>query len=193
MGIDLCNMKNKVDKKWIVEITVLSFLISVVFSFASSRMLDGAGYVMAFAVLAIFILVGIVFDMIGVAVTSATEAPLHSMASHREPGAAEALDIVRNAEKVASICNDVVGDISGIISGTTAAVLAARLVAGFSFNAILVPLVLSGVVAGTTIGGKAAGKTFGMKHNTQIVLHVGRVLHFFHLSRGRNGGKRPRR
>jgi CBS domain containing-hemolysin-like protein len=87
----------------------------------------------------------------------------------------------------------VVGDISGIISGTTAAVLAARLVAGFSFNAILVPLVLSGVVAGTTIGGKAAGKTFGMKHNTQIVLHVGKVLHFFHLSRGRNGGKRPRR
>ena len=118
-------MKKKVNKKWLIEITVLSFIISVVFSLVSSEMLEGAGYIMAFVVLAIFIGVGIIFDLVGVAVASATPAPFHSMASHRESGAAEALKLLKNAEKVTSICNDVVGDISGIISGTTTSVVAA--------------------------------------------------------------------
>jgi CBS domain containing-hemolysin-like protein len=134
---------------------------------------------MAFVVLAIFIAVGILFDMIGVAVTSATAAPFHSMASHRERGAAEALKMLKNAEKVTSICNDVVGDISGIISGTTAAVISARMISDFSVNSVALPLIISGVVACTTIGGKAAGKSFAMRYSTQIVLRVGKILSVF--------------
>ena len=37
------------------------------------------------------------------------------MAAHKEAGAIEALRLIRNAEKVASFCNDVVGDISSIV------------------------------------------------------------------------------
>jgi Mg2+/Co2+ transporter CorB len=92
---------------------------------------------MAFVVLAVFVFVGIVFDIIGVAVTSASPKPFHSMASHREAGAAEALTLLRNAEKVSSFCNDVVGDISGIISGTTAAIIAARLMEDLSTESVL--------------------------------------------------------
>ena len=172
-------MKKKVNKKWLVEITTLSFIISVVFSFTSSEMLEGAGYIMAFVVLAIFICIGIIFDIIGVAVASATPAPFHSMASHRETGAAEALKLLKNAEKVTSLCNDVVGDISGIISGTTSAVIATRLINDFSISDILCPLIISGFVASATIGGKAAGKSFGMKYSTDIVLRVGKIVSFF--------------
>ena len=172
-------MKKKVNKKWLIEITVLSFIISVVFSLVSSEMLEGAGYIMAFVVLAIFIGVGIIFDLVGVAVASATPAPFHSMASHRESGAAEALKLLKNAEKVTSICNDVVGDISGIISGTTTAVVAARLINDFSVNAVICPIIISGFVASATIGGKAAGKSLGMRYSTEIVLRVGKIISVF--------------
>jgi len=42
-------------------------------------------------VLAVFIGLGIVFDMIGVAVTAADPKPFHSMAAHKEKGAKAAI------------------------------------------------------------------------------------------------------
>ncbi len=115
----------KTNVRWIIQIVVTSLVISMVFTFASAEILGNVGRAMAFAVLAVFIALGVVFDILGVATTTATPAPFHSMASHRERGAAEALWLLKNAEKVSSICNDVVGDISGIVSGATAATIAA--------------------------------------------------------------------
>lgn len=169
-------MKNKVNVKWIVQIVLISFFVSVVFTFASSEILESAGYVTAFVVLAIFIGIGILFDIIGVAVTTAEPAPFHSMASHKERGAAEALRLMKNAEKVASICNDVVGDISGIVSGSTSAIIVANLMKDLSTQNVLISLVVSGVVAALTIGGKALGKTVAMNSSTFIVLYVGKIM-----------------
>lgn len=169
-------MKNKVNFKWLIQIVLISFSVSVVFTFASSEILESAGYVLAFSVLAIFIAIGIIFDIIGVAVTTATPAPFHSMASHKERGAAEALRLMKNAEKVASICNDVVGDISGIVSGSTSAIIVANLMKDLSTENVLISLVVSGLVAALTIGGKALGKTVAMNSNTKIVLFVGKIM-----------------
>ena len=155
---------------------LISFSVSVVFTFASSEILESAGYVLAFIVLAVFIAIGILFDIIGVAVTTAEPAPFHSMASHKEVGAAEALRLMKNAEKVSSICNDVVGDISGIVSGSTSAIIVANLMNDLSTQNILISLVVSGIVAALTIGGKALGKTFAMNGSTTIVLYVGKVM-----------------
>ena len=83
---------------------------------------------------------------------------------------------MKNAEKVASICNDVVGDISGIVSGSTSAIIVANLMRDFSTQNVLIQLVVSGVVAALTIGGKALGKTFAMNSNTTIVLYVGKLM-----------------
>ena len=134
-------------------------IASVVFTFASTEILGRVGCVISFVILGIFIFVGIVFDVIGIAVTAATEAPFHSMAAHRQRGAVESLRLIKNAEKVTCYCNDVIGDVTGIISGTTAALIAARLMNGFDTESLLFPLLISGAVAGLTIGGKAIGKT----------------------------------
>ena len=101
---------------WIPKIFLMSIIISAVFSLVSSNVLNGAGYIIAFLLLAAFILIGIVFDIIGVSVTVAEERPFHSMAAHGEKSASCAMQLIRNAEKVSSVCNDVVGDISGIVS-----------------------------------------------------------------------------
>ncbi len=169
-------MKRKTDPKWVIEIIVTSVVMSMVFSFVSSEILDGAGYFVAFLLLVAFIALGVLFDIIGVAVTSATETPFHAMASHKERGAREALRLLRKSERVASICNDVVGDISGIISGATAAVIAGNLVRDFSVGSVLMTLLVTGAVSGLTIGGKAVGKTIAIDKDTQIVFMVGRIM-----------------
>lgn len=168
--------------RWAVQVFFLSMALSGVMSFASEEALDGAGLAVAFAVLAFFILLGILFDIIGVAVTAADERPFHSMAAHKAPGARQALRLIRKASKVSSFCNDVVGDICGIISGSTAAVIVVRLQAQFALRgvwALLLTLVITALVSGLTIGGKAVGKTFAIEKSTTVLHLVGRFLHLF--------------
>ena len=172
-------MKKKTDYSWVIKTVIISFVVSVVFTFASAEVLGSAGYIMAFVVLAVFIAIGIVFDIIGVAVTAATEKPFHSMASHRVHGAAEALALIRNAEKVGSFCNDIVGDVSGIVSGATAVIIAAKLINDIQTQSVTWQIIISGIVAALTIGGKAMGKAVAINRSTEIVFTVGRILHFF--------------
>ena len=178
-------MKNRSSTGWIIRITVLSIIISVVFTLVSTEALSGAGYFAAFAVLLLYILIGLVIDIIGVAVTVAPEAPFHSMASHRENGASEAIKLIKNSEKVSSICNDVVGDIAGIVSGTTSTIIVAMLVKDLSANNVLLQLAMSGVVSGVTIGGKAIGKIFAINRSVSVTYTVGKTIHF--LTKFRKG------
>ena len=169
-------MKTNIDRGWVVKIVIISVAASITFTFASSEILGSAGYIVAFVVLALFIFFGIIFDIIGVAVTAASLAPFHSMATHREPGAAEAIRLIKNAEKVSSICGDVIGDISGIICGTMSAFIVTRLMDDLSIANILLHLLISGLVTGTIIGGKAIGKTLAIGNSTNIVLRVGKLI-----------------
>ena len=176
-------MRTKSNSRWIIKIVIISIVASMVFTLASTEILGHAGYIVSFAILAIFIALGIVFDMIGIAVAAAVEAPFHSMAAHRERGATESLRLIKNADKVTSFCNDIVGDVAGIISGTTAALIAAQLMEGFDAENLLFPLLISGVVAGLTVGGKAIGKVFTFNNSTAIVLRVGKLINLLHLTK----------
>lgn len=166
------------DYKWIIMIFFLTLLISGMMSFISSELLNGATMAASFAILICIILIGIVFDIIGVAVTSAEETPFHSMASKKVPEAAEALKLIRNANRVSSFCNDVIGDICGVISGSASAVIAVRVFAGKS-NSALLDLLLSATVAALTVGGKAFGKTFAISMSTSIVQMTARAIYLF--------------
>ena len=59
----------------------------------------------------------IFFDIIGIAATAAEEVPFHSMASKKQDGAKWAIILIRNADRVSSFCNDIIGDICGVLSG----------------------------------------------------------------------------
>ena len=168
------------DYKWIILIFLATMVISAVMSFVSSNLLEGSGMAVSFLILICIILIGIVFDIIGVAVTAADEAPFHSMASRKIPEAVDALRLIRNAERVSSFCNDVIGDICGVISGSASAVIAARvLLLRPGWREAVLNLILSALVAGLTVGGKAFGKTSAMHSSVQVVRMAARVLHFF--------------
>ena len=155
----------------------VSFVLSVVMSYMSNEALNSAGTILSFVVLFFFIALGIVFDMIGIAAASATEKEFHSMAAHRVRGAKEAVWMTRNAEKVSSICNDVVGDICGIISGATGALIVTNITAGMDgVQVVLVSLLVTGLISAMTIGGKAAGKGVAIAFSSRVLAICGRVL-----------------
>ena len=175
--------QGKSSSRWAVQVFFIAVILSAVLSFASDQALDGAGIGVAFAVLLAFILLGIVFDIIGVSVTAADEKPFHSMAARKTPGAREAIGLIRKADKVSSFCNDVVGDICGIISGSTGAVIVTQLYAAFGLPSIAMSLAVTALASGLTIGGKALGKSFAIAKSTAVLQLVGRILHIFSRSK----------
>ena len=172
--------------RWAVQVFFLAIALSAALSLVSETSLNGAGAAAAALVLAVFIGLGILFDIIGVAVTAADPRPFHSMAAHKEPGAKEALMLLRNAGRVSSVCNDVVGDICGVISGSAAAVIAAKAITGMSpVLGSVVQLLLSAVVAGLTVGGKAFGKSIAMNNSTAILHAAAKVMYLVKSLPGR--------
>ena len=166
--------------RWVVTIFFVTILISGFISFASDTIMANSTMFVAFIILLAIILIGIIFDVIGVAVTSADERPFHSMAARKVPGAQESIRLLRNAERVSSICNDVVGDICGVVSGSASATIAAQLLVNFELSLEnIIPLIMSALVAGLTVGGKAVGKTFAVHSCTKIVHGVGKILWAF--------------
>ena len=111
--------------RWVVTIFLATILISGTISLISDEVMANSSVVVAFCILLAIIFLGILFDIIGMAVATADEKPFHSMASRKVPGAREAIRLLRNAERVSSICNDVVGDICGVVSGSASATIAA--------------------------------------------------------------------
>ncbi len=165
--------------RWVITIFLVTIFVSGAISLISDAVMASSGIAVAFVILLAIVLVGIVFDIIGVAVASADEKPFHSMAARKVPGAMEAIKLLRNAEKVSSICNDVVGDICGVVSGSASATIAAQLIVKFELSwTTVLSLVMSALVAGLTVGGKAIGKTFAMGSATTIVHNVGKLVNF---------------
>ena len=170
--------EKKKASKWVLTIFFVTILVSGTISFLSDELMSVSGIVVAFIILTLIVLVGIIFDVLGVAVTSADEAPFHSMAARKVPGAQDAIRLLRNAERVSSICNDVIGDICGVVSGSASATIAAQVIAGTNFAwPQLIMLVMSSMVAAVTVGGKAIGKTFAIQSSTTIVHVAGRIIY----------------
>ncbi len=167
--------------KWVVTIFLVTIVISGTISFVSDAVMESSSLPVAFLILLVIILVGILFDTVGMAVATADEKPFHSMAAKKVPGAQEAIRLLRNAERVSSICNDVVGDICGVVSGSASATIAAQVVRSFDFSwPQVATLLMSALAAGLTVGGKAIGKNIAVNSCTEIVHTVGRVIYTLH-------------
>ena len=163
--------------KWVVTIFFVTILISGTISLVSDEVMANSSVAVAFVILRAIIFLGIIFDIIGKAVATADEKPFHSMAARKVPGAHEAIRLLRNAERVSSICNDVVGDICGVVSGSASATIAALILTNVENGWPRgISLLMSALVAGLTVGGKAIGKTVAVSSCTQIVHLVGRMI-----------------
>ena len=172
--------KQRKNKKWIIQIFIMAFFISVMFSFVSETFIPKLSLVFGILLIVVFIALGIVFDMIGVAVTSADEKPFHSMNSRRVKGADVAVLFKKNADKVSSFCNDVVGDICGIVSGSTGSIIALNLASKLNVDKFITTLILTALIAALTIGGKALGKSFAINKSNIILYRFSKFVSCFY-------------
>jgi CBS domain containing-hemolysin-like protein len=166
------------DIRRFLAVALGTFLISLVSNYGSNSLLNLLPFLPAFGVLIAIILVGILFDIIGVAATAADEVPFHAMASDKILGAKEAMWVVRNAASVATLCNDMIGDIAGTLSGavgTSIAFAIFRETSSFS-QGMWVTLLVSGVAA-VTVGGKAFGKDIAISKAGDIIHWVGKIMY----------------
>ena len=176
------NDKNKNPKneaiKWFFTIFIITFVLSMTFSYVSTTSINGLATLPALIVLIAVILVGVVFDIVGVAITCATEEEFHAMASKKVKGAKKAIKLIRSAPKVSNICNDVIGDICGVLSGAISAMLTVKITQslGLSFD---IQFIMSALVASITVGGKALGKSFAQTKCTDIIYAVSKILSIF--------------
>ena len=145
--------KNSVNYGWIIKIIIITFIISV--------------------------LIGVVFDMVGVAVTAADEQVFHSMAAKRVRGAKLAVKFKKNADKLSSFCQDVIGDICGIVSGSTGAVISLKITNELNVNGLFVTLIVMGIISSLTIGGKAMEKAIAMNKSNKILYRFSFIMSYF--------------
>jgi len=163
---------------WVAKVSLLAFVLSVFFSFISETVLDRVNIAISLFLLLIIVAIGILFDIIGIAVTSANESPFHAMAAHKVKGGKEAVKLIRNADIVSNICNDVVGDICGILSGAAGATIVAKsLMRAPGLNDAILSILMAGLISTLTIGGKAKGKSIAINSSKKVVYDVALILH----------------
>lgn len=161
-----------------LRVGLLTFFLSVSFSTFFQFAHTATVYWISALLLLLVIFLGIVFDLIGTATTAASEEPFHAMASDRVVGAKRAIQLVRNADRVANFCNDVIGDICGTVSGSIGAALVIDFVVNYQVPQYrnLLSILIVGLVSALTVGGKAAGKSFAIKKSSVIVWRVAFLL-----------------
>ncbi len=173
------SISERFNLKWVKFISFWTFILAALFTVISNELVTKLNIIPAFLVLIVFILIGIIFDIIGIAVTTAEEKPFHAMAANKVVEARYAIRLVRNASQVSNFCNDVIGDISGIISGAIGTNIVFNIIAQYkSLNGVVLSLVITSLIASITVGGKAIGKSVAMENYEQILHFISKILYF---------------
>ncbi len=183
--------RSSVNWKWTISVFFLSLLISMILAVLSST-LETMNIAVGFSILVLVIAFGVIFDYIGLAVASADAAAFNSMAAHGSPYGAKGVWLVKNAEKVSSFCNDVIGDISGILSGAIGATLSITLFASNTPWGFWGDLLLSGGISAVTVGGKAAFKGLALENSQAVVSFLCRVMCLFSSGSKKKGKKKQK-
>ncbi|NGP45146.1 hypothetical protein G4V62_09325 [Bacillaceae bacterium SIJ1] len=174
--------KLKESVHWSSMIGLFTFCLALVFSTLSTVFREGSSLLLSLAIVAAFIIIGIIADTIGLAAATAKEPHFHALAAKKISGAKEAAYIAKNAPLFSSFFNDVMGDIAGIVSGaaSTAVVLQMAKILQTSDGSIvfiIISVLLTSIIAALTVGGKALCKTIAIYQSTNIVLYTGKVLY----------------
>lgn len=171
-------------KWWVVKVTVITFLTTAIFTVLSDTTVSRSSILVASFIVFLLVFVSIIFDVVGVAVTSCDISSLVPMSARGVKEGKIAISLVKNASKVSSICSDVIGDICSIVCGACGTVIVAKLLvlSGDEYEFILTILV-SALIAGVTVGGKAFGKKFAINYSKELVMLTARVLSIFKIKR----------
>ena len=167
-----------IKSKWAFKMLFLSMSLSVFFGYISQTMLSNMGIIIASVGIIFFVVLSVIFDMIGIAVASADIDIFEKWISENVKGSKVGLKLCKNSEKVCSFCADVVGDICGTLCGAGGACIIASATKSVSNShiIILISVLTSALIAGLMIFFKALMKTTALKNANKIILKIGKIL-----------------
>ncbi len=171
--------KEKPDKKWIITVTILSFIISFIMAFISEIVIPNAVISISIFLVLVFIFIGIIFDAIGLAAQTADPKIFHSMATKKVKGSKKAIELIKNKDKVSSLLNDVIGDICGVVSGSCGLAISITLAGLLGTSKILTTIIITSIISSLTIGGKAIGKTIAINNANEIIFEFSKIVGIF--------------
>ena len=165
---------------WILKVFLISFIIAAVFNSISNLVISQFDNILILIIiLIIFIFIGILFDVFGTSVLTSDESTFHAMGSKKIKGAKTGVNLIKNSDKVASICCDIIGDICGIISGGVCALISLLISLKYNISTVIILIIISSLVSSLTIGGKAIGKKIALKKGDKIVHTLAKILDKF--------------
>lgn len=172
-------VKKSTSIQYIITVLIGTFIIAVLLDSGTEAILRFLPASITWIFLILVILTGIIFDIIGIAVTAADEAPHHARAAKKIFGAKQAVFLIKRSDKVANFANDIVGDITGTLSGAMGATIVISLINHYPDLAgwkVLFNILFLGIIASLTVTGKAWGKTFAINEANKIVDLTGRLI-----------------
>lgn len=192
-------VRRRTSWKFLITVFLGTFIIAAVLSSGTEAILRSFPITLTWILLIIIITIGVIFDIIGIAVAAADEAPHHARAAKKVFGARHSIFLIRRSDRVANFANDIVGDITGTLSGAMGAMIIIILTNQYSSLLnwkILLNVVMLALIASLTVTGKAWGKTIAINEANRIIDITGRVLASIEkitgldlIQAGRRGGK----
>ena len=162
---------------WVITVAITTFFLSLFFSYISNTAITNLEVIPGIIILLLVIGMGILFDLIGVAVTVAKEESFHAKASKKIKGSKTAIKLIRNSSKVSNFCADVIGDIAGVLSGAISAIIALKLTEYYGMSSSF-QFIVSALVASMTVSGKAMTKEIAKKNANKILEIVTKIINF---------------
>ena len=169
----------KTNYKWILTVFLLSFFLAMFFTFIAETVISNVSLVIGIIITLIIVFIGIICDMVGVAVSTVKVEPFNAMASKKIKEAKTALMLIKSKDKVSSIFCDVIGDVCGVITGSTGAAIIVGISMISSVNTLVISLIIMGLLSTLTITGKAIGKNIAMRNSTKIIRTVAKIVSIF--------------
>ncbi len=169
----------KQDRFFVARMFIMTLVLSAVFAVVTELVLSNGNLILSFIILVVLIAISIIFDMIGTAAASCDINPFISKASRKDKTATVAMGLLKNAESVASFCNDVVGDICGIVSGGCASTIVLSFALAGSEQNFILTIIFSAIVSAMTVGGKAVGKLLAIRQSEKIIGTVSKLVGIF--------------
>ena len=165
---------------WILMSFLLTFVIALLFNAISNITISKFDNLLILIIVAIvFLLIGIIFDILGTAVLTADESTFHAKSSKKVLGGKEGVYLIKNGSRVSSIFCDVIGDICGIVSGSVSAIIGLLISVKYNISSVVTILIVSSIISSLTVGGKAIGKKIAINNSDEITFSIAKILNKF--------------
>lgn len=162
---------------WALKISLITFGVGMVVGFSSNIASSESGLVVASLVIAFLLVVSALMDGLGVAVASCKLAEVNSVRCNNAKIRGLAEKMVKNAERVNNICNDVIGDVCSVLSGACGAEIVIELMRFIPDELnLLTAVTVSSFLAALTVGSKALVKSIAINKSAEFVVYSASVM-----------------